>query len=54
MGFNDKALKGRDIKDTGTPFKIAKLDALETANHMAASEIDIGFGATSALTQAIM
>ena len=36
-----------------TLFRIAELNALETANHVAASEIQIRFGGTSTLAQAI-
>ena len=48
-----KFVKGREIEAADTPFKIAKLNTLKTATHVATSEIDIGFGATSTLTYSI-
>ena len=46
-----KFVKGREIEAADTPFKIAKLNTLEKANHVAASEIYIGFEAKSTLNQ---
>ena len=40
--FMSKFVKGREIEDADNPLKIAKLNALESVNHEAASEIDIG------------
>ena len=40
-----KFVKGREIGAADTPFKIAELNALETANHVALSEIDTRFEA---------
>ena len=46
-------LKGREIETAYTAFKTAKLSALETADQVAASEIDVGFRTTSTLIQAM-
>ena len=48
-----RLVKGRDIEATDTVIKIAKGNALQTAYHVAASEIDVGYGATSTLMPAI-
>ena len=48
--FNEKVCKRKRKRSS---FKIAKLTALETAEHVTASEIDIEFGVMSTLTKAI-
>ena len=46
-------MKGRELEVADTFFKITMLNALERANHVTVSEIDIGFEVTSTLTQTI-
>ena len=47
-----KFVKREEVQAADTPLKLAKLDVLETANHVVASEIDTRFSAIGNLAKA--
>ena len=48
-----KFVKRQELEAVGTPLKISKINVLETINHVAASQIDVGFGAAATLSRAL-
>ena len=43
----------RQLETAGTPLKISKVNVLETVNHVAASQIVVGFAASATLSRAL-
>ena len=48
-----KFVKRQELEAAGTPLKMSKVYVLETVNHMAASQIDVGFAAAATLSRAL-
>ena len=48
-----KFIKQSELQVANSPAKIAKLNVLETSNHLAIADIDVGFAATATLTKAL-
>ena len=48
-----KFVKMKELQAADSPLKITKLDVLEMANHVAASEIHVGFAAADTLAKAL-
>ena len=46
-----KFVKRHKLEAAGTPLKISKVSVLETVNHTASSQIDVGFAAAATLKQ---
>ena len=49
----EKFVKRQELEAPGTPLKISKVNLLETVNHVAASQIDVGFAAAATLGRAL-
>ena len=48
-----KFVKTLELEAAGIPLKISKVNVLETVNHVAASQIDVGFAAAATLSRAL-
>ena len=48
-----KFVKRQELEAAGTPLKISKVSVLETVNHVAASQTDVGFAAPATLSRAL-
>ena len=48
-----KFVKRQELEAAGTPLKISKVSVLKTLNHVAISQIDVGFDAAVTLSRAL-
>ena len=48
-----KFVKRQELEAADSPYKIAKLNVLHTASHVAPSDIDIGFAAKATVDKAL-
>ena len=49
----EKFVKRQECEAAGFPLKISKLNVMETINHVAVSQIDVGFAAAATLSRAL-
>ena len=48
-----KFVKQSELQEANTPAKIGRLNVMETAIHLAPSDIDVGFAATGTLNKVL-